>query len=47
MSFVENLNYQGMDLRIVYKGKVSGDEIKFTRVVADMFTEELVAKRAK
>jgi hypothetical protein len=47
VAFVENLEYQGMPLRIVYKGKVSGDEIKFTRVVADMFNEELVAKRAK
>lgn len=47
VSFVENLNYQGMPLRIVYKGKVSGDEVKFTRIVADMFTEELTAKRAK
>jgi hypothetical protein len=47
VAFVENLNFQGMDLRIVYKGKVSGDEIKFTRVVLDMITEELTAKRAK
>ena len=47
VAFVENLDFQGMPLRIVYKGKVSGDEIKFTRVVLDMFTEELVAKRAK
>jgi opacity protein-like surface antigen len=47
ISFVENLNYQGMPLKIVYKGKIAGDEIKFTRTVADMFMEELVAKRAK
>jgi hypothetical protein len=44
ISFVENLNYEGNALRIAYKGKISGDEIKFTRDVA---TEELVAKRAK
>ena len=31
ITFVENLVYEGMPLRIVYKGKVSGDEIKFTR----------------
>jgi hypothetical protein len=43
ISFVENLNFQGMPLRIEYKGKLTGDEIKFTRKVA----EELVAKRAK
>ncbi len=47
ISFVENLNFQGMELRIEYKGKLSGDEIKFTRKVADVATEELVAKRAK
>ena len=45
ISFVENLNYQGMPLKIVYKGKIAGDEIKFTRTIADMFMEELVAKR--
>jgi hypothetical protein len=47
ISFVETLDFQGNSLRIVYKGKISGDEIKFTRNVADMVTEELVAKRAK
>jgi len=47
ISFVENLNFQGMPLRIEYKGKLSGDEIKFSRKVADVATEELVAKRAK
>jgi len=48
VTFVENLSFQGMDLRIVYTGKiVSADEIKFTRAVADFATEELVAKRAK
>jgi hypothetical protein len=47
ISFVENLDFQGMPLRIEYKGKLAGDEIKFTRKVADVATEELVAKRAK
>jgi hypothetical protein len=47
ISFVENLNFQGMPLRIEYKGKLSGDEIKFTRKVADVANEDLVAKRAK
>ena len=47
ISFVENLNYQDMPLRIVYKGKIAGDEIKFTRTILDMFMEELVAKRVK
>ena len=47
ISFVENLTFEGMPLRIVYKGKISGDEIKLTRNVADIATEEAVAKRAK
>jgi len=47
ISFVENVDFQGMPIRIVYKGKIAGDEIKFTRTILDMFTEELVAKRAK
>ena len=46
VSFVENLKFQDMDIRIVYTGKiVSADEIKFSRNVADFATEELVAKR--
>ena len=47
ISFVENLNFQDMPLRIVYKGKIVGDEIKFTRTILDMFMEEAVAKRVK
>jgi hypothetical protein len=47
VTFVENLNYQGMELRITYKGKISGDEIKFARTVGDSGGEEFVAKRSK
>jgi len=48
VTFVENLRFQDMDLKITYTGKiVSADEIKFSRNVADIATEELVAKRAK
>ncbi len=47
VSFVENLDFQGQALRITYTGKVSGEEIKFTRKVGDIATEEFVAKRAK
>ena len=46
--FIENLDYQGMPLRIVYEGKiVSADEIKFKRDVAGQGGEELSAKRQK
>ena len=47
ISFVENLTFQDMPLRIVYKGKLAGDEIKLTRTILDMFTEEAVAMRVK
>jgi len=47
ITFVENFDYQGNAVKITYTGKISGDEIKFTRNVADFATEELVAKRAK
>jgi hypothetical protein len=47
VTFTENLNYQGMELKITYKGKISGDEIKFSRQVGDAGGEEFVAKRVK
>jgi hypothetical protein len=47
ISFVENLTFEGTPLRITYKGKITGDEIKLTRNVADIATEETVATRAK
>jgi hypothetical protein len=45
VAFVEMLPFQGDDRRITYKGKIVGDEIKFTRKVDDVITEELTAKR--
>ena len=47
ISFVETLDFEGQPLRIVYKGKISGDEIKFNRKVADVASEDFVARRAK
>jgi hypothetical protein len=47
ITFVGNLNDEGMPLCIVYKGKISGDEIKFTRNVTDISGETFVAKRTK
>jgi hypothetical protein len=48
VSFVENLDYQGMPLRIVYTGTVtSPDSIDFTRDVGGQAMEKLTAKRAK
>lgn len=47
VTFVENLDYQGMQLKISYKGKIAGDEIKFSRTVGEQPGETFVAKRAK
>jgi len=47
ISFVEVLKFQGQDVSIAYSGNITGDEIKFTRTVADAVTGELVARRAK
>ena len=46
--FVENANFQGMPLKMTYSGTMtSADEIAFTRNVADLANEKLVAKRVK
>ena len=47
ITFVENLDFNGQQVRITYKGKISGDEIKFNRQVGDFASEDLVAKRGK
>lgn len=48
VKFVENMDYQGITLKIDYTGKViSHDEINFTRQVGDFGTEQLTAKRVK
>ena len=47
IAFVENLNYQGMPLRITYKGKIAGDSISFTRNVAEFADETATAKKVK
>ena len=47
ISFVETLKAQGQELRCEYKAKISGDEIRGSRVVGSYGTEEFVAKRVK
>jgi hypothetical protein len=47
ISFVEPIKVQDQDIRIEYKGKLDGDQIKFTRKVGDFATTEIVAKREK
>jgi len=47
VSFVELLNFQDIELRITYMGKLSttGKEIQFTREVGEFAKEEIVARR--
>jgi hypothetical protein len=46
VTFVENLDFQGMPLRIVYTGTItSANEIKFSRDVAGQAKEDLTAQR--
>ena len=48
LPWLEMLNFQGMGLEITYTGKiVSADQVDFTRQVADVATEKLVARRPK
>lgn len=47
VSFVEPIKVQEEEIRIEYKGKLDGDQIKFTRKVGDFATTEIVAKREK
>jgi major membrane immunogen (membrane-anchored lipoprotein) len=47
ISFVESLKYEDQVIRVVYKGKIAGDEIKFNRQVGEIASEDFVAKRAK
>ena len=41
ITFVEMLDFQGTAVRIEYTGQLAGDEIKFTRKVGEIATEEL------
>ena len=47
IEFSEIMNFQDNELKISYKGKVTGDEISFIRQVGEFATEAFVAKREK
>jgi len=49
ISFTVKVNFGGNERKFIYKGKVAGDEIKFTRTVEgmDQGAQEFTAKRAK
>jgi hypothetical protein len=46
VSFTEPLKINDMEITVTYKGKITANEMKLTRVVGDFGSEELVAKRA-
>ena len=46
VSFVEPLKFQDQEIRIEYKGKIVGDELKLHRKVGDLAEYDIVAKRA-
>lgn len=45
VTFVEPLSIQGNEIKITYTGKISDNEIKFTRKVGDFGSSEATAKR--
>jgi enterochelin esterase-like enzyme len=45
VTFVEPLKIQDNEINITYTGKISGNEIKFTRKVGDFSSSEATAKR--
>jgi len=45
VTFVEPLKIQDNEIGITYTGKISGNEIKFTRKVGDFGSSEAIAKR--
>ena len=45
ITFVEPLKIQDNEIKITYTGKISGNEIKFTRKVGDFGSSEATAKR--
>jgi enterochelin esterase-like enzyme len=47
LTFTERFKFQDNEVRIDYTGKLGDREIKFTRKVGEIATEELVAKRVK
>ena len=47
ISFVEPMKFQDNEIRVEYKGKVAGDELKLHRKVGDLAEYDIVAKRVK
>ncbi len=46
VSFTETFSMEGNEIIIAYRGTLAGDELKLTRDVGDVATEQLTARRA-
>ena len=47
ITFGEIVKYQDQEIRVDYKGKITGDELKLHRKVGDLVEYDIVAKREK
>ncbi len=47
ITFAQVMNFNGNEMKIVYKGKIDGDQIKLTRQSGDRPAMDIVAKRVK
>ncbi len=47
VSFAEIVKFQDQEIRVEYKGKLVGDELKLHRKVGDVAEYDIVAKREK
>lgn len=47
VSFTEKLHLNDFEIVVTYSGTIAGDEMKLTRQVGDIATEQIVAKRTK
>jgi len=47
VSFSETVKFQDREIRIEYKGRIAGDELKLHRKVGDLTEYDIVAKRVK
>ena len=47
VSFVETVKFQDQEIRVEYKGKIVGDELKLHRKIGDLAEYDIVAKRVK
>lgn len=47
ISFTEPAKIMGMDIKVLYSGKLNGDQIKFARKIGVLGNDELIATKVK